>query len=259
VTGHIQPNQGEVRVTESDPFFDPLCKQRLGYLPEIDELPERLDGASFLRRCALLRGYDVAAAGRVAFEALSLVGLGEVGLKKTAAYSKGMRQRLKLAQAVFHGPDIIVLDEPLTGLDPVGRREMIDLIKRLGASGATVLVSSHVLYEIELMTDQVVLIVKGKILAEGTIEHIRSLIDAHPHTVDIKTAAARDLAGALLSKESVVSVDLEAVEGGLRVRTRDPDRFYDLLGRLIVDEGIEVDGFHSPDNNLQAVFDYLVK
>ena len=170
-----------------------------------------------------------------------------------------MRQRLKLAQALLHDPKILILDEPLTGLDPVGRHQVIRLIKSMGLEGRTVLVSSHVLHEIELMTDQVIMIARGKILAEGTIEHIRSLIDAHPHTVDLTVTNPHDLAVCLLNEGCVVSVSLENGEGHLRIKTREPDRFYEMLGTLVIDKGFEVERFNSPDNNLQAVFDYLVK
>lgn len=259
ITGQIRPNQGEVSVGGLCPFTHYPSKKRVGYLPEMDVLPDRLTGERFLMRCALLRGYPRNEAVQVVTEALNLVGLTQAAQKKAGAYSRGMRQRLQLAQAVLHDPDFIILDEPLTGLDPVGRREVINLIQKLGKKGCSVLVSSHVLHEVELMTDQVVLIVRGKVLAEGTIEHIRSLLDSHPHTVDLQTSDPSKLAMALLERESVVSVSLEAGEGRLQIKTRKPDDFYNTLESLVVDEGFDVESFHSPDNNLQAVFDYLVK
>jgi len=259
ITGQIRPNQGTVTVGGLCPFQNYLSKKRVGYLPEMDVLPDRMTGERFLLRCALLRGYSLKEAGAVVQEALALTGLTQAAHKKAGAYSRGMRQRLQLAQAVLHNPDFIILDEPLTGLDPVGRREVINLIRKLGKRGHAVLVSSHVLYEVELMTDQVVLIVRGKVLAEGTIEHIRSLLDSHPHTVDLKTPDPSRLAVALLEKESIVSVSLEAGDNRLQIKTRRPDDFYTTLEALIIDGGFEVESLHSPDNNLQAVFDYLVK
>ncbi|MFH1998064.1 MAG: ABC transporter ATP-binding protein [Planctomycetota bacterium] len=259
ITGQILPNQGSVTVGGLNPFKNHLSKKRMGYLPEMDLLPDRLTGERFLLQCARLRGFSVEEAGKVVQEALAMTGLSDAAQKKTGAYSRGMRQRLQLAQAIFHDPDIIILDEPLTGLDPVGRREVINLIRHLGKRGHAVLVSSHVLYEVELMTHQVVLIVRGKVLAEGTIEHIRSLLDSHPHTVDLKTTKPSELAVALLERGAVVSVSLEAGEDRLRIKTRRPDDFYNNLEILVVEEGFEIDSFYSPDNNLQAVFDYLVK
>ncbi|MHC4942671.1 MAG: ABC transporter ATP-binding protein [Planctomycetota bacterium] len=259
ITGQIRPNQGAVRVGGLDPFGDHLIKREMGYLPELDVLPDRLTGEQFLRRCALLRGYPAGESSRVALAALQMAGLAEAGRKRTGAYSKGMRQRVKLAQAILHDPDFIILDEPLTGLDPVGRREVIDLIKKQGREGRTVLVSSHVLHEIELMTDQVILIARGKVLAEGTIEHIRSLIDSHPHSVEMKTPDPMALAVALLERGCVTTVSVEKGEDILTIKTRVPEQFYETLGALVVDDGFEVESFLSPDNNLQAVFDYLVK
>ncbi|MBU0755882.1 MAG: ABC transporter ATP-binding protein [Planctomycetes bacterium] len=259
VTGQIHPNQGHVLVGGENPFTGLQSKQRTGYLPEMDVLPDHRTGEGFLRNCALLRGYSPKESKRIVQEALSQVGLSEAAGKLTMAYSKGMRQRLKLAQAIIHDPDFLVLDEPLTGLDPVGRREVIDRVKEYGRKGCTVLVSSHVLHEIELMTDQVVLIVRGKVLAEGTIEHIRSLIDSHPHAVDLKTNRPLELAVELLKRGCVTNVNLEDGEDRLIIQTRAPERFYDTLALLVVEEGFEVERFHSLDNNLQAVFDYLVK
>jgi ABC-2 type transport system ATP-binding protein len=259
ITGHILPNQGRVQIKGANPFYQYPVKQLLGYVPEAEALPDRLTGEVFLRERACLRGYSTVESKGLAEKYLSLVGLEDARAKKVGAYSKGMRQRLKLAQALLHDPELLILDEPLTGLDPVGRHQVISLIKDLGREGRTVLVSSHVLHEIELMTDQVIMIVRGKILAEGTIEHIRSLIDAHPHTVDIKVSRPHDLAVCLLRAECVVSASLENGKGHLRIRTREPDRFYEMLGKLVIEEGFEVERFHSPDNNLQAVFDYLVK
>jgi len=260
IVGHILPNQGRVDVDGRNPFYDHMIKRDMGYVPETDGLPDKRNGLSFIKERAVLRGYSSRASREAATEALKVTGLYEVGTsKKIGAYSKGMRQRLKLAQAVFHRPEIIVLDEPLTGLDPVGRKKVIDLIKTLGREGKTVLVSSHVLHEIEAMTDRVVLIVKGKVLAEGTIEHIRSLIDTHPHTVEITTPRPRELAAALLDERCIVNLSLEDSGSRLTIKTRRPDMFYDALGRLVVEKRFEIKSFHSPDNNLQAVFDYLVK
>lgn len=259
IVGHIKPNQGQVDVCGENPFLSHGIKERMGYVPEEDGLPDRQAGLGFLRNRAFLRGYSSSQSRHLAQKVFAAVGLDEAGNKKIGAYSKGMRQRLKLAQAIFHGPEIIILDEPLTGLDPKGRRQLIERIKELGREGRTVLVSSHILYEVELMTDQIILIARGKVLAEGTIEHIRSLIDAHPHTVDIESPQRLELASELLRRRCVVSVNLDDRGNLIQIKTRTPDDFYDVLGRLVVEEGFEVDRIHSPDNNLQAVFDYLVK
>jgi ABC-2 type transport system ATP-binding protein len=259
VTGQILPSQGDVRLCEKPPFFDRGVKANMGYVPELDALPDHETGPRFLQKRAILRGYSPGEAARLADETLERVDHAAARHKKIGGYSRGMRQRVKLAQAVFHDPGVLILDEPLTGMDPMGRRDVIDLIRDLGERGRCVLVSSHILHEVEAMTDNVILIARGKILAEGTIDHIRGLIDQHPHTVDIGTANATRLSMRLLELGVVVSASLEDGDGKVQVRTRDPDRFYDALCSLVVDEGFEVESMHSPDNNLQAVFNYLVK
>lgn len=258
ITGHILPNQGRIRVEGANPFYNHRIKSKMGYAPESEALPDQETGLAFLKKLALMRGYPLTQANGLGLKALKDTGLEKV-TKKIGAYSKGMRQRLKLAQAASYNQEIIVLDEPLTGLDPVGRKQVIDKIRGLGKEGRTVLVSSHVLHEVEMMTDMVILINRGKILAEGSIEHIRSLIDSHPHSVEIQSKAPRELAIQLLKKEVVESVELEDDKDRMRIKTRNPDQFYEAFGELVVSQGVEVDRFYSPDNNLQAVFDYLVK
>jgi ABC-2 type transport system ATP-binding protein len=259
VTGQILPSQGGVELCGRQPFFDRDVKQNIGYVPELESLPDHETGFRFLMKRALLRGYDDGVASETCRRALEDAGIAGAADRKIGTYSRGMRQRVKLAQALFHDPGILILDEPLTALDPVGRREVIDLIRGLGGGGRCVLVSSHVLHEVEAMTDKIVLIVKGKILAEGTIDHIRGLIDQHPHTVEIETDDPRKLSVKLIESGAVVQANLEEGDNRLLVKTRDPDRFYDMVCGLVVDEGLKVESLHSPDNNLQAVFDYLVK
>lgn len=259
ITGQILPSQGAVLLCGCPPFFNREVKSRVGYVPELEALHDHESGFSFLKKRAILRGFPASEAGRVARDVLKKSGLAKAADRSIGTYSRGMRQRVKLAQAIFHDPDVLILDEPLTALDPVGRREEIDLIRRMGDEGRCVLVSSHVLHEVEAMTDQVVLIAHGKILAEGTIDHIRGLIDKHPHTVEIGTDDPVRLSTSLLEKGIIVSASLEKGPGQLLVKTREPDRFYDLLCDLVVEQGLKVESLHSPDNDLQAVFNYLVK
>jgi ABC-2 type transport system ATP-binding protein len=167
-----------------------------------------------------------------------------------------MRQRLRIAQAIAHDPDVVVLDEPLNGLDPVGRREMMDLVRNLGASGRTVLVSGHVLHEVEKMTRRIVLIHRGRVLAEGTLDEIRRALDARPHHVRVASSDPRALARLLLEEPGVVSVSFEDGEARFEVKQAGP--FFDRLGRIAADGAIEVREFEATDDNLQAIFDYLV-
>ena len=198
---------------------------------------------------------DATAAAR---RALGTVDLLDAADKKIGAYSKGMRQRVKLAQAVVHDPELLVLDEPLAGMDPIARRKMVRLIKDWGRAGKSVLVSSHILHEIEAMTSTILLINNGRILAEGNIHTIRDLIDEHPHKVKIRASDPRRMARAFLRHDDVLSLQFE--DGAVVVETGKPDAFYGRLTELAATGALgEVYEVSSPDDNLQAVFDYLVK
>jgi ABC-2 type transport system ATP-binding protein len=178
--------------------------------------------------------------------------------KKIGAYSKGMRQRVKLAQAIALDPELLILDEPLNGMDPIQRRRTIQLIHDWAAAGRSVLVSSHVLHEVEALTSNVLVINNGRIVAEGDVHHIRELIDEHPHSVSIRAGQPRELAREILSQDGIISLRFESDR--LIVETEKPDAFYTRLTELAASGAAGViDEVTSPDDNLQAVFKYLVK
>jgi ABC-2 type transport system ATP-binding protein len=205
-----------------------------------------------------LNGYDEQAAGAAARRALEAVDLMEAADRKIGAYSKGMRQRVKLAQAIVHDPELLILDEPLSGMDPLARRKTIRLIREWGRAGKSIVVSSHILHEIEVMTSNILLINNGRILAEGNVHQIRELIDEHPHTVHIRATDPRGLARQFLSRDDVLSLRFEA--GAVVVETARPDEFYARLTEMAAStEFGAIDEVTSPDDNLQAVFQYLVK
>jgi ABC-2 type transport system ATP-binding protein len=191
-------------------------------------------------------------------KALALVGLLESKDRTVKGYSFGMRQRLRLASSILHEPELLMLDEPLRGIDPLWRIKIIQLIKEYEKQGRTVIVSSHILPEIEAMTNEIVLIHQGKIFAKGDIQRIRSLIDSHPHQISIHCPDPRQLAAKLISNEYVLSVDFSAHGKGLTVKTNQRDHFFSTLMRLIVEDKQTVEEITSPDDNLQAVFDYLI-
>src|SRR5471032_2608271 len=194
----------------------------------------------------------------MARRALDLVELADAAGKKIGAYSKGMRQRVKMAQALAHDPELLILDEPLTGMDPLARRRTIRAIKEWGRAGKSVIVSSHILHEIESMTSNILLINQGRILAEGNVHQIRDLIDEHPHTVHIKADQTRALAREFLGHDDVLSLRFE--EGAVIVKTGKPDAFYARLTDLAASGAHgAIHEVTSPDDNLQAVFQYLVK
>lgn len=260
VTGQLRPTTGVVHVFGQRPFANTDVFRRLGYCPEIENCYEDMTGVEFVRFLALMAGIRDREVDDRVQQAINTVGMAPFQHRKIGSYSKGMRQRIKIAQAIVHDPELLVLDEPLTGLDPVGRREMTDLFVRMAQAGKCVLVSSHILYEVEQMTRDIVLMDRGRIRAMGDIYRIRELIDAHPHRVALVADRPREMAARLLNLPYVISVRFDTQDDRrLEVETAAPDRFYDELRTIILADGYRVTSFESPDNNLEAVFRYLVK
>jgi ABC-2 type transport system ATP-binding protein len=258
ITGQLKPSKGGVTVLGEPIWGNPSAYFRIGFCPEQDRFYERMTGREWVTALVGLNGITDAAAKDMAARALETVGLTDVADKKIAAYSKGMRQRVKLAQALAHDPELLILDEPLSGMDPLVRRKTIRMIKDWGRAGKSIIVSSHILHEIESMTSNILLINQGRILAEGNVHQIRDLIDEHPHTVFIRAERTRELAREFLADDQVLSLRFE--DGGVVVQTARPDMFYAHLTKLAASE--ELGAVHevtSPDDNLQAVFQYLVK
>jgi ABC-2 type transport system ATP-binding protein len=258
VTGQLRPSQGAVRVLGEPIWGNPALFFRIGFCPEQDAFYERMTGLEWVRALVSLNGLDEKAADDAARRALEAVELTDVADRKIGAYSKGMRQRVKMAQAIAHDPHLLILDEPLSGMDPIMRRKSIRQIREWARSGKSVLVSSHILHEIESMTSNILLINNGRILAEGDVHQIRDLIDEHPHTVYIRANEPRRLARQLLESDDVLSMRFES--GAVVVETGKPDSFYSRLTDMAASgEFGAIDEVTSPDDNLQAVFQYLVK
>jgi ABC-2 type transport system ATP-binding protein len=258
VTGQLRPSAGTVRIFGEPIWGNPALYFRLGFCPEQDAFYERMTGLEWVTALVRLHGMTEEAAIAAARRALETVDLLDAADRKIGAYSKGMRQRVKLAQAIAHDPELLILDEPLSGMDPIMRRRTIRVIKDWGRSGKSVLVSSHILHEIEAMTSNILLINNGRILAEGNVYQIRALIDEHPHTVSIRAADPRALARRLLIEDDIASLRFEP--GAVVVETPRPDAFYArLTGLAASGEGGVIEEVTSPDDNLQAVFKYLVK
>ncbi|MPY87130.1 MAG: ATP-binding cassette domain-containing protein [Luteitalea sp.] len=258
VTGQLKPSKGELRVLDQPIWGNAALYARIGFCPEQDAFYDRMTGLEWVRALVGLNGWDEAAATAAARRALEIVELTDAADKKIGAYSKGMRQRVKLAQAMAHDPELLILDEPLGGMDPLARRKTIRLIREWARAGKSVLVSSHILHEIEAMTSNILLINNGRILAEGNVHQIRELIDEHPHTVYIRSEQPRVLARELLVHDDVVSLRFES--GALVVETATPDAFYARLTDMAASGDCgAVEEVTSPDDNLQAVFAYLVK
>jgi len=258
ITGQLKPSKGSVRVLGEPIWNNPALYHRIGFCPEQDAFYDRMNGLDWVTALVRLGGFDPQTALEAARRALEAVDLLDAAGKKIGAYSKGMRQRVKLAQAIAHDPDLLILDEPLSGMDPIMRRRTIRQIREWGRAGKSVLVSSHILHEVEAMTSNILLINNGRIVAEGDVHQIRELIDEHPHTVFIRADSPQRLARTILEEEGVISLRFEP--GAVIVETSRPDAFYAKLTDMAASgEAGTIDEVTSPDDNLQAVFKYLVK
>lgn len=259
MTGQLKPSKGTITL-HGQPLWNNYRLNRLiGYSPEHDAFYRGMSGLQFITILAQLHGFSPAESRKRALESLELLDLIEAKDKKIAAYSRGMRQRLKLAQALSHQPAIFLLDEPLAGMDPIGRHKSIKLIKKLGKEGKTVVVSSHILHEIEAMTNNVLLLHNGRLLAEGDVHQIRQLIDEHPHNISIICNDPRGLAAMLIEYDDVISLKFQKEDGAILVETLRPDDFYARMPNIVLENKIKIEKFTSPDDNLEAVFKYLVR
>ncbi len=257
-TGQLQPSQGTVRVLGCEIWNNADLNRRIGLCPEQDAFYEWMTGWDFVRTCARLSGLSSRSASEAAGRSIDAVGMIPYKGRAIRGYSRGMRQRIKLAQALVHDPDVLFLDEPLTGTDPLARRDLMDIIQRLGNEGKSVLVSSHVLHEVQSLTPEIVLLNHGRLVAEGHVREIRDLIDSHPHHIVLVCDEYRRLASRLLAWEDVEGV--RVLDGGqsLIVETRSPDEFYSRLPELSLNDGLAIKAVYSDDDNLEAVFKYLV-
>jgi ABC-2 type transport system ATP-binding protein len=260
ITGQLKPSKGSVKVLGEPIWRNPKIYFDIGFCPEQDAFYDRMTGLEWVRALVRLNGLGDKEADEAAQKALTAVDLMDAANKKIGAYSKGMRQRVKMAQALVHDPRLLILDEPLSGMDPIGRRKTIRLIRDWGRAGKSIIVSSHILHEIESMTSNILLINNGRILAEGNIHQIRELIDKHPHSVYVRAENPQRIARQFLEtpEDDVRSMRFEP--GAVVVETGKPDAFYARVTQMAASgEFGTIDEVTSPDDNLQAVFQYLVK
>jgi ABC-2 type transport system ATP-binding protein len=260
ITGQLKPSKGQIRVLGQPIWRNPSVYFQIGFCPEQDAFYERMTGLDWVAALVRLNGLGDREAREAAEKALAAVDLLEAANKKIGAYSKGMRQRVKMAQALVHDPELLILDEPLSGMDPIGRRKTIRLIRDWGRAGKSIIVSSHILHEIESMTSNILLINNGRILAEGDVHQIRELIDEHPHTVYVRAENPRLIARQFLEtpEDDVRSMKFEP--NAVVVETGKPDQFYARVTEMAASGAFgSIDEVTSPDDNLQAVFQYLVK
>ena len=257
MTGLVRPTRGSIRILGVTPDDPEKLFRLLGYSTQFDSFPKGLTGFQFVYSFLRLFGTSHAECEKQAWKAIERVNLVDAANRKVAGYSKGMRQRIKLAQSIAHDPRVLVLDEPLNGLDPLVRAETIALFRELAAEGRHVIVSSHILHEVDMISDQVILLSNGYVVAEGKISGVRSEISEHPMQVLIRCNKPEALAARVFEQDSVVEARLHADRGGLLIKTRDADRFYRLLNQIALN-GIEIESVAPADDNVNSVYEYLI-
>lgn len=261
ITGQLKPGRGEVKVFNENPWNNPSVYRRIGYSPDSETFYDEMTALRFVTLMGRLSGLSKHEAKVQAAEKLGLVNMTPHIQRKIAGYSKGMKQRTKLAAALVHDPQLIVLDEPLNGLDPSGRIEMIRIFKDLGKQGKTVLVSSHILHEVENLTRSIIVIRHGRMLAQGTIEDIRLLIDNQPLTLKIESPQIRKVAGHLSQLQCVNSIEFptNSSQGNTAIiRTSQPEPVYASLQTSVINKDFDILELTAMDENLDSVFQYLV-
>lgn len=256
--GRIKPNQGSVRLFGVDPWASTSPYRRVGYVSESEKLYEWMTALDFVTTLARLHGMTREEAADRSAHVLDFVGLSDVMHKELGKYSKGMRQRVKIAHALVHDPDLIILDEPLHGCDPIARTSIMSVIRDLGNQGKTVLVSSHILEEIERITEQIVILHNGRLLALGNLHAIRDLLDKHPHRILINCEDPRSLAGLFIKEDPVYGVRFPR-EGQLEIQTNNLSEAHSILPSIVVKSKQEITSIENPDDNLESLLGYLIQ
>ncbi len=257
MTGLIRPSRGRVEVLGYKTNDTENLFRILGYSTQFDAFPKGLTGFQFVNSYLRLAGRDAETADRMAWRALERVNLVEDGKRNVAAYSKGMRQRIRLAQALAHDPKVLVLDEPLNGLDPLARSEMIALFRETAEQGCSVIISSHILHEVDVISDQVILLSNGYVVAEGQISTVRSEIQDHPTQILIRCNRPRELAAKMIEDERTIEISIHKDERGVLLKTRDADHFYLALNEMAVN-GIDIESIAPADDDVLSVYEYLI-
>jgi ABC-2 type transport system ATP-binding protein len=257
MTGLVQPSCGSIEVLGIKPTEPEKLFRLVGYASQFDSFPKGLTGFQFIYFFLRLFGYSSAECTSLTTKAVDRVRLGDAAGRKVAGYSKGMRQRIRLAQAIAHDPRVLVLDEPLNGLDPLVRAETIALFRQFAAEGRHVIVSSHILHEVDMISDQVILLSSGYVVAEGQIRGVRSEIRERPMQILIRCDQPSAMASKVFEQDHVVEAQLLPDGSGLLVKTRDADRFYRMLNHIALG-GISVEGVAPADDNVNSVYEYLI-
>ena len=258
MTGLIQPTRGTVSILGISPDDPETLFRRVGYCGQFDSFPKGITGYEFIRSFLLVHGYGRKAADALTEKALERVDLVEPSNRKVDSYSKGMRQRIRLAQSIAHEPAVMILDEPLNGLDPMARAETIRLFRQLAKEGLHLIISSHILHEVDMMSDSVILLNNGYVVAEGAVHGVRDEMEEHPMEILIRCDQPADLASRVFAQDSVVEARVHEDRHGLYIKTRDADTFYLLLNRIAIESGLNIESVAPVDDDLNAVYHYLI-
>jgi ABC-2 type transport system ATP-binding protein len=260
MTGLIQPTRGRISVLDASPSNPQKLFRQVGYCGQFDSFPKGMTGYEFVKSFLSVHGLSPKEAEEKTWRAIERVGLVEAAHRKVAAYSKGMRQRIRLAQSIAHEPMVMILDEPLNGLDPMARAETIRLFRELAQGGHFLIVSSHILHEVDKMSDRVVLINNGYILAEGGVLGVREeKLEEHPMQIMIRCDRPQEFASRVFASDSVVEAKLHQDRQGLFIKTRNADAFYQLLNRVVIENGVNIESVSPVDDDLNAVYHYLIE
>ncbi|HEX9629209.1 MAG TPA: ABC transporter ATP-binding protein [Pyrinomonadaceae bacterium] len=258
MTGLLRPTRGRITILDIPTDRPEQLFKKLGYCTQFDSFPRGLTGREFISSFLLVHGYEKKKALALTATALERVSLLDAADRKVAAYSKGMRQRIRLAQAIAHQPSVLILDEPLNGLDPMVRAETIALFRKLASDGLHVIISSHILHEVDMMSDRVILLNNGYVVAEGNVHGVRDEMEEHPMQILIRCDQPAKLAARVFDKDHVVEARLHDDRLGLFVKTRDADRFYLLLNQVVAEGEINVESVAPVDDDLSAVYQYVI-
>lgn len=258
LTGLIHPTRGDInvlgaRASEPEKFY-----KIVGYCPQFDTFPKGMTGFGLISSVLRLHGFRRKEADDMAWHAIEDVHMTDAAKRRVAGYSKGMRQRIKLALALAHGPSVLVLDEPLNGLDPMARAESIALFQKIADRGLFVIVSSHILHEVDIISNSVVMMSNGYIVAEGEIQDVRGEMAEHPMGIRVRCDRPGLLASRAFGENHVVEVSIDEDGEGVLVRTRSADLLYMLINRIVLEEGLTIEGVTPVDDDVHSVYSYLI-
>jgi ABC-2 type transport system ATP-binding protein len=258
LTGLLRPTKGAIAVFGAPSTDVESLNRAVGYCPQFDAFPKGLTGIRLIASLLALHGHDARRAEEMAWNAIRKVGMAEAAGRRVGGYSKGMRQRIKLALAIAHEPRVLVLDEPLNGLDPMARAEAIALFRERAESGMYVIVSSHVMHEVDMVADRIVMMSGGYVVADGAIQAVRGEMEEHPLQIGIRCDNPSVIAARAFGEGVAIAIRIHDDGGGLLVSTRESERFYELVGRIVLDRSVQIESVAPADENAHSVYQYLI-